>query len=101
MIEKYRGDTFIFPFSFEDESIQFEVGDIVKFGIKEACDCEKCILHKEITVTENTKELKVVFEAEETKGVNPGEYITELELTKKGIVETCYRDNLKVIGDIV
>lgn len=101
MEEKYRGDTFIFPFGFEDENMQFEVGDILKFGAKKACDCTKHVLYKEITITEESKEIQVRFEASETINIDPGEYEIEVELTKNNIVETCYRSKLKVIGDIV
>lgn len=101
MEEKYRGDTFIFPFGFEDENLQFEVGDVLKVGVKKACDCKGHILYKEITVNEATEEIQVRFEASETKNIAPGEYEIEAELTKNNIVETCYRSKLKVIGDIV
>lgn len=101
MVEKYRGDTFIFPFSYEDEQLKFETGDIIRFGIKKACDCDDVILFKEIEVTETTEEIKIIFEPEATKKIKPGDYLIELELTRNGIVETCYRDKLKVEGDLI
>ena len=101
MIEKYRGETFIFPFSFKDTNLSFEVGDIIKYGAKVACDCDKYAFYKEIKVTETSKEIQIIIPPEETKNIIPGEYEMELELTKNNIVETCYREKIKVLGDIV
>lgn len=101
MIEYKRGDTFIFPFSFKDTSLFFEVGDLIRFGAKKACDCEEYILYKEIPIEEKTPEIQIIFEPEETRKIQPGDYIVELELTKNNIVETPYEDKLIVKGDIV
>ena len=101
MQEKYRGDTFIFPFSFADPELKFEIGDTLKFGMKKACDCETYILYKEIVVEEQKAEVEVRFEAEETAKIEPGDYFVELELKKDNIVETCYREKIKINGDIV
>ena len=101
MIEKYRGDTFVFPFSFEDTSLSFEVGDFIRFGAKKACDCKGYAFYKEIKIENTSTEIKIIFDKEETKNIAPGEYEMELELTKNNVVETCYRDSLKVLGDIV
>lgn len=101
MVEKYRGDTFVFPFSFKDTSLSFEKGDVIRYGAKKACDCNDYAFYKEITIEEESKGIQIIFTPEETKNIIPGEYEMELELTKNDIVETCYRETIKVVGDIV
>lgn len=99
-MKKYRGNTFIFPFSFEDSYTKFEPGDIIKFGVKQYIGSDNYILYKEIVIEEITEEIQIRFEEEETKKLEEGKYIMELKLTKNGITETAYREEL-VISEVV
>ena len=50
----YTGDTFVFPFGFQNENkepIDFEVGDILRFGMKESIYRKQYSLYKEIKIT--------------------------------------------------
>ena len=102
-MEKYRGDTYIFNVTIEqDGQVQkFKAGDIVRFGAKRTLSQEKYDLYKEITIDVETDSIEFVFSSEETQKLNVQNHHVEIELTRNGIVETVYRDNLNVLGDVV
>ena len=101
----YTGDTFVFPFGFQNENkepIDFEVGDILRFGMKESIYRKQYSLYKEIKITENTSEIQITFLPEETQQLFPNKkYIIELELTRGEFVDTIYQDEILVKGDVV
>lgn len=100
----YRGDTLVFPFSLQNEEkkdINFEVGDILRFGAKENIHVDEYALYKEIEIQEETGEVQFEFETEETQKLEPRNYIIELELTRGGDVNTVYQDKILVKGDVI
>lgn len=102
--EYYRGDTFVFPFSFEndnEEEINFEVGDIIKCGAKKSIYSKEYALYKEIIVETETPEIQIKFLPEETKKLKLGKHILEVELTRNGDVETPFQQEFKVKGDAI
>lgn len=102
--EYYRGDTFVFPFSFEndnDEKINFEIGDIIRCGAKTSIYSDEYALYKEISIETETPEIQIKFLPEETKTLKLRKYILELELTRNGDTETIFQEEFKVKGDVV
>lgn len=102
--EYYRGDTFTFPFNFENDnkvSIKFEVGDLIKCGAKRTIKDEKCALFKEVPIKTECDEIQIEFTPEETKDLQRGTYILELELTRNGRVETIYQEEFEVVEDVI
>ena len=100
MVKKYRGDTFIFNLSFEDEEMTFKPNDILRLGAKRTCDCCTYLLTKELVIAEDSTEAEIIFDAEETKDLAIGDYLLEVEFTRDGVVDTCFRDTLRVEGDV-
>lgn len=103
-MNKYRGDTFIFPFTLRDESgnaQSFQVGDIVRFGMKENIYISEYALYREIQITEATQELQLTFTPDETRKLEKRDYIVELELERNGQVDTIYQEELKVKGVVI
>lgn len=103
-MNKYRGDTFIFPFLLKDESgnaQEFQVGDIVRFGMKENIYTSEYALYREIQITEATQELQLTFTPDETRKLEKRDYIVELELERNGQVDTIYQEELKVKGVVI
>ena len=84
--EYYRGDTIVFPFSFANdngEPIKFEVGDLIRCGAKRTFKSENYALIKELEIDAECDEIQIEFTPEETKDLQRGAYILELELTRK------------------
>ena len=102
-MEKYRGDTYIFNVTLEQDgqAQKFRAGDLVRFGAKMSLNQEEYDLYKEITVDKETDSIEFVFTKEETQKLNLQNHQIEIELTRNGIVETVYRDKLIVLGDVV
>lgn len=103
MLEKYRGDTFEFVVSLEDngQPQTFKVGDIVRFGMKKNLFQTDYDLYKQIVVSEETDSVEFKFPNEETKKLAVQKHHIEIELTRNTIVQTIYRDSLTVLGDVV
>ena len=101
----FRGDTFIFPFTLQnenEEAISFEVGDILRFGAKDNIYNESYALYKEIEVSEEMKEIQFKFLPSETQNLELKKYIIELELTRgEEDVGTIYQNEILVKGDVV
>lgn len=97
------GDTYIFNVSLEEngQAQKFQVGDLVRFGMKKNTSHADYALYKEITIDEETDSIEFVFSSEETQKLDVQVYQVEIELTRSGIVETVYRDRLNVLGDVV
>lgn len=102
-MNKYRGDTFIFNVAIEqDEQKQnFQIGDLVRFGVKRNTSDTEYALYKEVQVDEEADSIEFVFSSTETSKLDVRVYQMEIELTRNGIVETVYRDELNVLGDVV
>ena len=102
-MEKYRGDTYIFNVTLEQDgqAQKFQVGDLVRFGAKISLNQEEYDLYKEITVDKEMDSIEFVFTKEETQKLNLQNHQIEIELTRNGIVETVYSDRLIVLGDVV
>ncbi len=100
----YRGDTFIFCFKLQDDNgkdINFEVNDVVKFGMKKNIHTKEYSLYKEIDVKEETSEIKIEFSPEETQPLNITSYLIELELTREGYTNTIFQQEILIKGDVV
>ena len=100
---RYRGDTFIFQFSLQDESgspIKFQKDDIVRFGMKENFYTKDYALCKEMPIGEEKEEIQIEFGPEETSKLELRKYIIELELERNGQIDTIYQDTLTVKGDV-
>lgn len=102
-MEKYRGDTFIFDLFITKEEVsqKFLTGDIVRVGVKKDLYQTEYDLYREIQVDEDTDSIEINFSKDETEKLRIGEYQIEIELTRAGIVETIYRNSLKVLGDVI
>ena len=101
----YRGDTFKFDFSakFEDGSeYTFQVGDIVKAGIKLTVKNTDYVVLKEKTIEEPTKEITFVFSHEDMLNAPTKQAILEVELTDgDGVVSTLYQEPIEIVGDVI
>ena len=97
------GDTYIFNVTLEQDgqAQNFQVGDLVRFGMKKSTAHTDYALYKETTVDKETDSIEFVFSSEETQKLDVQVYQIEIELTRNGIVETVYRDKLNVLGDVV
>lgn len=102
-MEKYRGDTFIFDLFITKEEVsqKFLTGDIVRVGVKKDLYQTEYDLYREIQVDEDTDSIEINFSKDETEKLRIGEYQIEIELTRAGIVETIYRNSLKILGDVI
>lgn len=102
-MEKYRGDTYIFNVTLEQDgqAQKFKSGDLVRFGMKKSTAHTDYALYKETIVDKETDSIEFVFSSEETQKIDVQIYQMEIELTRNGIVETVYRDKLNVLGDVV
>lgn len=104
-MEFYRGDDFSFDFgtTFENkEDYVFQVGDIIKVGVKTRETQSRYELYKEIKITEATDTITISFTNKETKRVSAGDKLIEIELTQaNGTVRTLFQDKLTVKGDVV
>ena len=104
-MQVYRGDTFKFDFTAEAEDgslYEFQIGDIVKVGIKNKKTNTKCALFQKIEITEATDTLHIVFSHQEMKKCCEGDKLIEIELTKaNGEVSTLLQDKLTVVGDVI
>lgn len=103
-MNKYRGNTFTFPFLLKDESgnaQEFQIGDIVRFGMKENIYIKEYALYREIQLIEATQELQFTFTPEETRKLEKRDYIVELELTRNGQVDTIYQEKIEVKGVVI
>lgn len=103
-MNKYRGNTFIFPFILRDESgnaQEFQIGDIVRFGMKENIYTSEYALYREIQLIEATQELQFTFTPEETQKIEQRKYIVELELERNGQVDTIYQEEMNVKGVVI
>ena len=100
---KYRGDTFIFDLFITKEEVsqKFLTGDIVRVGVKKDLYQTEYDLYREIQVDEDTDSIEINFSKDETEKLRIGEYQIEIELTRAGIVETIYRNSLKILGDVI
>ena len=101
----YRGDTFKFDFNatLEDGTPYiFQVGDILRVGIKAKLTNPRCVLIKEIKIEEETDSVHVIFPSNETKKFCLGDKLIEVELTDTlGNVTTLSQEKLTVIGDVI
>lgn len=103
-MNKYRGNTFTFPFLLKDESGNaqgFQIGDIVRFGMKENIYTNKYALYRKLKITEATQELQFTFTPEETQKIEQRKYIVELELERNGQVDTIYQEEMNVKGVVI
>ena len=103
-MNKYRGNTFTFPFLLKDESgnaQEFQVDDIVRFGMKENIYTSEYALYIELKITEATQELQFTFTPEETQKIEQRKYIVELELERNGQVDTIYQEEMNVKGVVI
>lgn len=111
-MEIFRGDTFKFDFSAtlegSTELHTFEVGDVLKAGIKEKIKNTDYLLYQEKTITAEAQEIPFEFSHEETMELpisSTGESlpaILEVELTNTaGVVSTLYQEEIEIAGDVI
>lgn len=103
--EYFRGDTFVFPFDLQNENkelINFETGDILRFGMKESIYSDTYLLYDEKTISENTEDITIIFKPEKTQKLQPNKnYIIELEITRGDYRDTIFQKVILVKGDVV
>lgn len=101
----YRGDTFKFDFSakFEDGSeYTFQIGDIVKAGIKLTVKNADYVIFQEKEIEETTEEITFEFSHDEMMGAPVKQAILEVELTNtEGVVSTLYQQPIEIVGDVI
>lgn len=78
----------------------FSEGDTIRFGIKRDIDDDDYVLYDQKAIETETNEIQFKFEPEETKALE-GDYIIEVEVTKDGLTETAYQENLTVKRDVI
>lgn len=81
-----RGDAggFFVQATFKGEEYTFRAGDVVRFKVFGKKDCENVVLEKSVTVTEDTAQVEIFLEGEDTKFgeviSKPTDYWYEVEL---------------------
>lgn len=103
-MDYYRGDTFVFQFELQNEegqAVNFEAGDIVKFGMKKSIYRDEYAILAETTLKEDTSILEIECEPHETQLLEPEHYVIELELTRGDYVDTIYQETILVKGDVI
>lgn len=102
-MEKYRGDTFLFHITLEDDEggQYFQAGDVVKLGVKKKAECDEYDLYKEVHVEEEQRAIDMIFQSEETSKLASRTYQIEVEITRNNVVETVYRDTLLILEDVI
>lgn len=81
-----RGDIVFFSVSAEDDGVKhtFQAGDVVRFKVYGKKDAETVVLQKDFPVTENTSEVEIFLNEEDTKIgeviSKPKDYWYEVEL---------------------
>ena len=104
----YKGNSVNKKFKVEEkdtgEVYIFQVGDIVRLGIKSAIGDTNYILYKEFKITEVGDSVALILTPEETNiSVIEEEAILEIELECNGgqSVKTVYQDNIKLEGVVI
>lgn len=80
-IQATKGDTIIMPFVVfnNDGSVyQVQTDDIINFGMKENYSDAECLVEK--TIDNNT--LKLILEHDDTKDLDVGSYVYDIQITK-------------------
>ena len=80
-IQATKGDTIIMPFVVfnNDGSVyQVQTDDIINFGMKENYSDAECLIEKTI---DNTQ-LKLILEHDDTKDLDVGSYVYDIQITK-------------------
>lgn len=81
-----RGDAAVFSVGalIGEAEYTFKVDDVVRFKVFEKKNCEEVVLKKDITVSEETKRVRIALDSDETKIGDviskPTEYWYEVEL---------------------
>lgn len=93
-IECTRGDIGLFSVgaTVGDEVYKFKAGDVVRFTVYGKKDCSDVVLRKDVTVTEETEEVEILLESEDTRiGAvisKPVDYWYEVELNPETYPQT-------------
>lgn len=99
-IQATKGDTIIMPFVVinNDNSIyQVQTGDVINFGLKENYADTECLIEKTI----NNDELKLILEHDDTKELEVGSYVYDIQITKaNGEVHTFISGNLQILNEV-
>lgn len=103
----YKGNSVNCVLTIKDDGNDyvFQIGDIVRVGIKQTLDDEEYQLYKEFTITEEGTELALQFTPEETDGLTATEAkgILEIELVYNGgaSIKTVYQEPIRLEGVVV
>lgn len=104
----YKGNSVNVKFNVQDkdtnEAYIFQVGDIVRLGIKSTLDDTEYILYKEFIITEQGDSVALILTPEETNiSVIEEDAILELELVYNGgqSVKTVYQDTIMLEGVVI
>jgi len=88
-----------------NEDYVFQVGDIVRVGIKQTLDDEDYQLYKEFNITETGTQLALQFTPEETDKLTATEEkgILEVELVYNGgaSIKTVYQEPIRLEGVVI
>ena len=89
----------------DNQDYQFQIGDIVRVGIKQTLDDDNYQVYKEFTITEEGTQLALQFTPEETDKLTATETkgILEIELVYNGgaSVKTVYQEPIRLEGVVV
>lgn len=89
----------------DNQDYVFQVGDIVRVGIKATLDDEDYQVYKEFTVTSEGTELALQFSPKETDGLTATETkgILEVELVYNGgaSIKTVYQEPIRLEGVVI
>jgi hypothetical protein len=104
----YKGNSINCVLTIKDSDnidYEFQVGDIVRVGIKQTLEDTDYQVYKEFTVTEPGTELALQLTPEETDKLTVTEVdgILEIELVYNGgaSIKTVYQDKIKLEGVVV
>ncbi len=94
----YRGDSYLFKVK---GNRNFELGDVVRVGIKKDIDSEYLFEPQVIEIYEELEELNIEIPYSDTSLLNPGKYLLEIELTFSGRRFTIIQQKITVKGDVI
>lgn len=99
-IQATKGDTIIMPivvFNNDNSIYQVQTGDVINFGLKASYEDAECLIEKTI----DNETLKLVLEHDDTKELEVGTYVYDIQITKaNGEVNTFISSNLQITNEV-
>jgi len=105
----YKGNSVYTSFGITNkatgEDYEFQVGDIVRVGIKQTLDDDTYLLYKEFTIIEAGTIMPIIFTPEETDAITVTEDkgILEIELVynEGQSITTVYQEKIRLEGVVI